>query len=205
MPSHGIRASFREYLMAIGNEPAATVISEAPAALAAPIHEILLNALRRYFFIGGLPECVKVAAAGGSLLDIFPLQDDLLKTYRDDFSKYGGRSDKTCSDAVMNHTAQQVGCQIKYTRLSEEHSGQTNRKAFNLLCLARVLHKIPSARPDALPLGASSNAKRFKAAFLDVGLMQRLCGLPVDREMQHHDLLNTEGGWRSSLWLRNCW
>lgn len=186
--------TFREYLQAIGNEPAAAAISGAPAALAPPIHEMLVNALKRYFFIGGLPECVKVVAEGGSLLDVFPVQDDLLKTYRDDFSKYGGHSDKTCLDAVMARTAQQVGNRIKYTGLSGDHSGQTNRKAFNLLCMARVLHKIPSASPEALPLGASSNAKRFKAAFLDVGLMQRLCGLPVDHEMRHRDLLNIYRG-----------
>ena len=68
------------------------------------------------------------------------------------------------------------------------------RKAFDLLCLARVLHKIPSATPAGLPLGASANEKRFKAAFVDVGLMQRLCGLPVDREMQHRDLLDIYRG-----------
>jgi predicted AAA+ superfamily ATPase len=94
----------------------------------------------------------------------------------------------------MVHAARQVGTQIKYTNLNEHHSGQTNRKAFDMLCLARVLHKIPSACPLALPLGASANEKRFKPAFLDVGLMQRLCGLPVDREMQHHDLLNIYRG-----------
>lgn len=74
------------------------------------------------------------------------------------------------------------------------HSGQTNRKAFDLLCLARVLHKIPSATPAGLPLGATANEKRFKAAFVDVGLMQRLCGLPVDREMQHRNLLDIYRG-----------
>ncbi len=62
-----------------------------------------------------------------------------------------------------------------------------------MLCLARILHKIPSARPG-LPLGASASDKRFKAAFLDVGLMQRLCGLPVDCEMRHNDLLDIYRG-----------
>ena len=40
-----------------------------------------------------------------------------------------------------------------------------------------------------MPLGASADEKRFKAAFLDVGLQQRLCGIAVDHEMQHSDLL----------------
>ncbi len=186
--------TFLEYLWATGNEPAANAICRQPVKLPEPIHRILLDLLKRFLFIGGLPECVSVAVGGGTLFDVFEVQDDLLKTYRDDFAKYGGRSDKTCLDSVMVHAARHVGQQIKYTCLGDAHSGQTNRKAFDLLCLARMLHKIPSARPEGLPLGASANEKRFKAAFLDVGLMQRLCGLPVDCEMQHQDLLDIYRG-----------
>jgi predicted AAA+ superfamily ATPase len=186
--------TFREYLQAIGNEPAAAALARRPRSLEPPIHEMLLNALKRFLFVGGMPECVEVAAGGGTLRDVFAVQDDLLKAYRDDFAKYAGRSDRTCLDAVMIHAARQVGEQLKYTTLDSQHSGQTNRKAFDLLCLARVLHKIPSAIPAGLPLGASANEKRFKAAFVDVGLMQRLCGLPVDRELQHRDLLDIYRG-----------
>jgi predicted AAA+ superfamily ATPase len=186
--------TFREYLQATGNEPAADAIARGPAAFEPAIHDTLLNTLKRFLFVGGLPECVAVLVDGGTLLDVFAVQDDILKAYRDDFAKYAGRSDRTCLDAVMLQAARRVGAQLKYTKLNENHSGQTNRKAFDLLCLARVLHKIPSASPAALPLGASANEKRFKAAFLDVGLMQRLCGLPVDRETQHRDLLDIYRG-----------
>jgi uncharacterized protein len=181
--------TFAEYLAAMGNEPAAEALAREPEALSAPVHNMLLQSLKRFLFVGGMPEVVAAAANGATLLDLFALQDDLLKAYRDDFAKYGGRADRTCMEAVMVHAARQAGGQIKYTSLDEGHSGQTNRKAFDLLCMARVLHKIPSARPEGLPLGASANEKRFKAAFLDVGLMQRLCALPPDREMQHEDLL----------------
>lgn len=186
--------TFREYLQATGNEPAAAALARGPAAFEAPVHDILLNALKRFLFVGGLPACVAVVAKGGTLLDVFSVQDDILKAYRDDFAKYAGRSDRSCLDAVMLNVARRVGEQLKYTTLDANHSGQTNRKAFELLCLARVLHKIPSSNPAALPLGASANEQRFKAAFLDVGLMQRLCGLPVDREMQHGDLLDIYRG-----------
>jgi predicted AAA+ superfamily ATPase len=186
--------TFQEYLLATGNEPAANAIARGPAPFEAPIHDQLLGALKRFLFVGGLPECVAVVASGGTLMDVFAVQDDILKAYRDDFAKYAGRSDRNCLDTVMIHAARQVGEQLKYTSLDEHHSGQTNRKAFDLLCLARVLHKIPAASPVALPLGASANEKRFKAALLDVGLMQRLCGLPVDREMQIRDLLDIYRG-----------
>lgn len=186
--------NFQEYLTAIGNEPAAEAVSERAVVVSEPIHRMLLAELKRYFFIGGMPECVQAAIDSGSLLEVFPVQDDLLNTYRDDFAKYAPRADKTCLDAVLLHVARQVGRQIKYTRLGDGHTGPTNRKAFDLLTMARVIHKIPSANPTGLPLGASASEKRFKSAFLDVGLMQRLCQLPVDREMQHDDLLDIYRG-----------
>lgn len=186
--------TFREYLMATGNEPAAAAIARQPTELSEPVHQLLVKALKRFFFVGGLPECVAIIADGGSLLDVFSAQDDIINAYRDDFAKYAGRADRSCLEAVMTSVARQVGQQIKYTRLDEAHSGQTNRKAFDLLRMARVVHKISAAGLSALPLGVSASVKRFKAAFLDVGVMQRVCGLPVDREMQHRDLLDVYRG-----------
>jgi hypothetical protein len=40
-----------------------------------------------------------------------------------------------------------------------------------------------------LPLGATANPKKFKAAVLDIGLMQRLCGLALTPEVMNRDLL----------------
>jgi predicted AAA+ superfamily ATPase len=188
--------TFREYLLAAGNEPAAELLAQPPAALPETIHAVLLDALKRYFFVGGLPECVALATGGGSLLDVFSLQDDILNAYRDDFSKYAGHSDKACLNAVMAQTAKSVGQQIAYTRLAESFSSATNRKAFELLCQARVLNKIPSSSPAGLPLEASSNGKRFKASFLDIGLMQRLAEVPAQAEMRQDDLLAI---WRGQL------
>jgi len=50
---------------------------------------MLLQSLKRFLFVGGMPEVVAAAANGATLLDLFALQDDLLKAYRDDFAKYG--------------------------------------------------------------------------------------------------------------------
>jgi predicted AAA+ superfamily ATPase len=43
-------------------------------------------------------------------------------------------------------------------------------------------------------LGATANPQKFKAAFLDIGLMQRLCQVPVDSEMQQTNLLSIYRG-----------
>ncbi len=69
------------------------------------------------------------------------------------------------------------------------HTSPTNKKAFELLVKARLVQKIPAANPSGLPLGATANSKKFKAAMLDIGLLQRLCQVPVEMELKQEDLL----------------
>ncbi len=83
---------------------------------------------------------------------------------------------------------------MKYTRLNAGHSSQTNRKAFDLLNKARIIHKIPDCDPSGLPLAATANQKKFKASFLDIGLMQRISQVPVELELQQNNLLSMYRG-----------
>ncbi|MFO7598494.1 MAG: hypothetical protein R6X27_01635 [Candidatus Desulfacyla sp.] len=48
--------------------------------------------------------------------------------------------------------AELAGEQIKYSRLNEQHTGPTNRKAFDLLVKAKIVHKISACNPSGLPL-----------------------------------------------------
>jgi hypothetical protein len=88
---------------------------------------------------------------------------------------------------------------IKYTRLNEGHTGPTNRKAFDLQAKARVIHKISSCDPSGLPLGATANQKKFKAVMLDIGLLQRICQVPVELELRQENLLSLYKGRLSDL------
>ena len=178
--------TFYEYLLAMGKELAAECILQQVDDVT---QKIILNELRSYFFVGGMPECVKTYCDSLSMLATFQVQSEILDSYRDDFSKYTPRMNPMCLDAVFLNVAKSVGEQLKYTRLNDGHSGQMNRKAFDLLTKARVLQKIPSCDPSGLPLGATANQKKFKASMLDIGLMQRLCQVPVELELQEDDLL----------------
>ncbi len=186
--------TFYEYLLAMDNEPMAELIRKPQAAVPESIQQTILAELKKYFLVGGMPECVKVYRDSGSLLDAFAVQSEILGSFRDDFAKYKPHMDATCLDAVFQHAARAVGEQIKYTRLNDGHTGPTNRKAFDLLCKARIFHKIAACNPSGLPLAATAKEKKFKACFLDVGLMQRLCGVAVDEALTHDNLLAIYNG-----------
>jgi len=181
--------TFHEYLLAMGKEPMAECALISPADVDKTVQEMILNELRNYFFVGGMPECIKTYRDSGSMVEAFHVQSEILESYRDDFSKYMPRIDAICLDAVFLNVAKSVGSQLKYTRLNDGHSGQTNRKAFDLLAKAKLIHKIPACDPSGLPLRATANQKKFKGSMLDIGLLQRLCQVPVELELKQENLL----------------
>ncbi|NQT86119.1 ATP-binding protein [bacterium] len=186
--------TFAEYLWGIGNDAAADTVQGKPRLLPETTHRFLLEELKRYCFVGGMPESILAYANGKSMQEAFDVQKELCETYRQDFAKYAPRSNPRCLDEVFLSVAQNLGQQIKYTRLAESFSGPTIKSAFDLLCKARVVKKIPSCDPSGLPLGASASSKRFKAILLDVGMWQHLSGMKSASEYAKEDLLSIYRG-----------
>jgi hypothetical protein len=185
---------FAEYLEAIGNAPAAKAVLGNPAEISPAVHELLREELKRYFFIGGMPDAVKAYLESNSLRDAFEVQKEIAESYRMDFAKYTPKVDRFCLDSVFTSLSQHIGKQIKYSRLGEGFSGPVLKKAFDALCLAQVARRIPSVDPSGLPLGATASARLFKALLLDIGLMRYLSGMPNDIEYAKRDLLSIYRG-----------
>jgi hypothetical protein len=185
---------FVEYLLAIGNNKTAGILLEPPKAVSESVHEFLLEELRRYFFIGGMPESVLSYVESGSMQEAFEVQAEICETYRMDFAKYLPQVNKDCLNSVLTSISQNVGQQIKYSRLATGFSNPTLKKAFDLLAMAKIIVKISSTDPSGLPLGASSSDKVFKGLMVDIGLMHYLTGMPINVEYQKAELLNIYQG-----------
>lgn len=181
--------TFYEYLLACHKEVMSEEVLHPSSDSPEFIQLEVLNELKNYFLIGGMPEAVKTWRETNSLREVFQIQDDILNSYRDDFSKYKPAINIHCLDSVFKQSSIRVGEQIKYTTMDRQFSGQTNRKALELLEKARIIHKIYSTNPSGLPLGAGVNQRKFKLAFLDIGLMQRLSGMPVPNDYFQTDIL----------------
>jgi predicted AAA+ superfamily ATPase len=186
--------TFVEYLWAISSQPAADVVEAGPGPTDEVIHRVLLRHLRDYFFVGGMPAAVRSFVDSGAMLDAFALQDAIVATYRDDFSKYGVRVDRDCLDDVLRSTARSVGQQVMYSRLAAGYQGQVIKRCFDLLARARVVERVPSASPAGLPVASSPGHGRFKATLLDIGLMQRLNAMPHDIDVTSASLLSLYRG-----------
>ncbi len=186
--------NFYEFLIAIGNSILTDTLYLPFNELPENFHEIILEELRKYFFIGGMPEAVKTFLKTESYINVFDIQKGLLETYIQDFSKYAGKSNKQCLEEVLLSTAKNVGKQTHYSKLAEGFSNPTIKNAYNLLESAKVISKVSSVNPSGLPLGATVSSKRFKTIFLDIGLMNIACGLQHSSKILNDNLLNIYEG-----------
>ena len=141
-----------------------------------------------------MPEVVKTYKETSSYQKSFSIQEDLLTLFREDFSKYAPRADKRALDTTWRGIAKNIGKQIKYTVLSQDFSSPTLKKNFDLLCQARLVHRIESTSPAGLPLGASVNIKKFKAIFLDISFVHQFMGVAPDQVWTQKNLLPIYNG-----------
>ena len=176
--------TFTEFLKGIGKEGLAKAIETfawggdgAPPTLHPLVHGRLLEALRLYRFIGGMPEAVGTYAESGDLRAVSAVQAGIVETYRDDFPKYAARRDLARMLRVFNFAARQVGRKVKYSNVSPDDQSATIRRDIDLLAMAQVVAKVTHSHCSGLPLQAELKEAAFKLIFLDIGLMNALCGL----------------------------
>jgi predicted AAA+ superfamily ATPase len=171
--------TFTEYLEALEEHKLkAEIDSFVPGVQIGPVvHQRLLEHLRSYYFVGGMPEAVAAFARNRKFSDVIPIHNSIMETYREDFPKYSGSRNLTRMLRVLNFAARNVGIKIKYSNISQEDQAATIKQDIDLFCMARVIAKVVHSHASGLPLQADLDEKSFKLLFLDIGLMNAICGL----------------------------
>lgn len=157
--------------------------------IATPIHEQLMGYIKEYMMIGGMPEAVVSWRDHQSLNAIAQIHDSLLATYRNDFAKYSGRILTERLDETLLAVPKLLSEKFVFSRINQEVSSETLKKALRLLCMARICHKVNAVHGNGVPLGAEIKDKYFKTIFLDVGLVSSLLDLKL-HQIKQLDSLN---------------
>lgn len=189
--------SFSEFLAATDRKNLVEVMPIFPQSktFAQVPMKLLYDALREYLIVGGMPEAVAEYARTRSFQTAQDVQDVIVKTFRDDVHKYTkGGLQLTNLEQTMTRVFRWTGQTIKFSSLHPEDEYKRTKRSLELLEKAMLIHRVPSANPRGLPLGAEASDKHFKCIFLDVGLGQRLSGLDPSELVSTTDLLSTYEG-----------
>ncbi len=174
--------SFEEYLSALGEDLLRRSLQDMTLEnpFTEAVHQKILKLFRDYLRIGGMPAVINRHLEDPHGRSYQDQQTLLLQNYRDDFGKYAKtRLQVSHLQRVFLSAPRMVGQRYKFSEVDRDFPSRDLKEALFLLEKAGVLYRVASASGHGLPFQIEE--KKFKIAFLDVGLMQRACGL--DREI----------------------
>lgn len=173
--------SFIEFLDAMGQKKILEFLENVsiknPPSFA--IHQHLLNFVKDYFLIGGMPFVVKNYIKKKSFLYTMRVQESLLISYQNDFGKYAKKTKYEYLQKLFQRAPEMVGKHFKYSKidLTAKNPAREYKSALQKLSNAGLINEIYASDCNGLPLRAERNMKKFKLIFLDIGLLQRALGI----------------------------
>ena len=165
--------SFKEFLWATQKEKLATFIEEATLTHPLPtvLHEELLQQLRHYFVIGGMPAAVNAFLSTQKLQQTQSMQQTLLSGYRNDFGKYTKKSMYQHLQFIFDRLPHFIAQQTKYVDIAPDLLSRDVKLALHKLSLAGLIYPVYATSAGGLPLHSLINEKKFKLLFVDIGLV----------------------------------
>ncbi len=190
---HLFPMNFEEFLIATKNDkllPYVQLKKKASEVIENKIYHELLN----YYWVGGMPACVKEFVETKNYKTVRKIQEDLLYTFQQDFSKYSPQVNKDCLLDILNSVSNNIGGQIIYSKLSERSSMPTIKKGVLVLATAKIFTLVNNVSADSLPFTISN--KQFKALFIDIGLLLCVSKVNFESIFLNSDLnTNFTGAW----------
>jgi len=188
--------SFEEFMLAMGQTKLLEYVQNYSLSqtLPASIHDELIHYVKDFCVVGGMPQTITTFSKTKSYLEAERINGSILSTYRDDFSKYGQRTDSRRIEKVFSRIPMIVGQKLKYTQIDREEKSRDIKNALHLLESARIVSRVLHTGANGLPLGAEASDKHFKTIFLDVGLICRACGLTMADIQNTDDIMLVNSG-----------
>ena len=166
--------TFEEFLSATGNESLADLMARRDFSLIDAFSERFIDSLRRYYYVGGMPEAVLVYAEDRDYTEVRKVHDRLLYDYDHDFSKYAKGELSERIRQVWQSIPSQLARENKKFIYSAVRPGARARnfeEAIRWLVDAGLLVRVDRITKPGLPLSAYLDPGAFKLYLLDIGLL----------------------------------
>lgn len=215
--------SFREFLLANGEEMLLDYILKDGNRELAAFTERLTDYLKRYLVIGGMPSAILKWLDTHDFFEVDDVQKQLVAAYENDFSKHAPRQMIEKIRYVWDSIPSQLAKENRKFVYGLVREGARAREYEDSLMwlsdAGEIIRTYNISKPD-IPIKAYANLKSFKVFLLDVGLLRCLSGVSpkvilegsrifeefkgalteqyVCQELQLHKRLQTNFYWTSS-------
>lgn len=185
--------TFKEFLSAAEPELIAYLTTYAlHENIPSQAHKQLVTKQREFFFIGGMPEAVQIYAETKSVREVSEVHRSIVETYEDDFSKYAKQKELAMMQRIFRIIPTMIGQKVKYSNITREHRAKDVKAVIELLAKAQICHQVFHSHCSGIPLFADFHAQTYKLLFMDIGIVNYICGIDVRtiNAFTEHELVN---------------
>ena len=172
--------SFKEFLLATGKERFVRALEAHDFGLITSFKQTYIEALKQYYYIGGMPEVVAAFAENSDFNEVREIQQRILNAYEQDFSKHAPNNIVPKIRMVWNNIPSQLAKENRkfiYGLIREGARAKDFETAIMWLADCGLVHQVYRVTSPGLPLKAYADMKAFKLFLLDVGLLSCMTGL----------------------------
>lgn len=175
--------SFREFLLALGEKHLVEMITSLSVnqELLASFHDRLIDYIKTYCYVGGMPEVVASYVEQRSWNEVRRIQNNILFDYANDFSKHTPEESfvrrieqvwRTIPSQLAKENAKFVFGMIRAGARAKEYE-----LALAWLEEAGLVRRVNRLEAPRIPIMSYANASAFKLYHLDVGLLAAMVRL----------------------------
>lgn len=183
--------SFNEFLMATDRERFAELLDKRDFQMITSFKQTYIDALKHYYFVGGMPEAVQSFAEIKDFNEVREIQKRILAAYEQDFSKHAPYEIVPKIRMLWNSIPSQLAKENKkfiYGLVREGARAKEYETAIMWLSDCGLVHKVNRVNAAGIPLKSYEDLKAFKLFVLDVGLLGCIAGLRQHTLLDGNDL-----------------
>lgn len=169
--------SFEEFLINLNEEALVHTLRDEKWKNIAFFHEKLIQYLRTYYFVGGMPEVVHAYIENKNFDQVRTIQTQILTGYENDFAKYAPIEIVPKIRLVWQSIIAQLAKENRkfiYGQLKKGARAKDFEVAITWLTNAGLLLKCMKISKPTVPLKAYADYDAFKLYLIDIGLLNAM-------------------------------
>lgn len=189
--------SFKEFLLAMNENQILELIDKNNFEMQKVFKERIIDLLRRYCYVGGMPKAVLSFAQKQDYNLVRKIQKNILDDYESDFSKHISPEQVERTRLLWNAIPSQLVKENKkcvYGKIKQGARAKDFEIALNWLIDSGLVHKVSRVSEPNMPLKAFEDVSAYKLFLLDVGLLGAINDLDPRSLLENDKLFNDYNG-----------
>jgi len=161
------------------------------------IHEKLIDYLKIYLFLGGMPEVIDNYITNKDISWARNIQNEIVKAYHNDFSKYSTSSEAVKTREIWHSIPFQLAREnkkFKYNDVRKKARASHFESSIEWLHQAGLIYISYNISAPKLPISGYADRSKFKVYMLDTGLLGALLNVSPQIIIQPNQLFKEFNG-----------